>query len=123
MPTGDRGSGIGASNPAPGTRHPVPGIILSRDGNRAIRVGDIEDVALPFYEGGMVGQFDFSQKGRVSGKGRAAVWRENPWTEKVIEPQLIIGLGDPDAVHLKKHLDRFKWSCCKGGIRSRMGKS
>jgi hypothetical protein len=83
-------------------------LILSRDGNRAIRVEDIEDVGLPLYEGRMVGQFDFSQKGWVSGKGRTAVWREIPWNEKVIEPQFIIGLKDQDAVYLKKYLDRFK---------------
>ena len=34
---------------------------------------------LPLYEGRMIGQFDFSQKGWVSGKGRTAVWREIPW--------------------------------------------
>jgi hypothetical protein len=83
-------------------------VILSRDGNRAIRVEDIEDVGLPLYEGRMVGQFDFSQKGWVSGKGRSAVWREIPWTEKVIEPQFIIGLKDQDADYLRKHLDQFK---------------
>ena len=68
------------------------GLILSRDGTRAIRVEDIEDVALPLYEGRMIGQFDFSQKGWVSGKGRSAVWREIPWTERVIEPQYLMGL-------------------------------
>lgn len=67
-------------------------LILSRDGYRAIRIEDIEDVALPLYEGRMVGQFDFSQKGWVSGKGRSAVWREIPWSNKVIEPQFLLGL-------------------------------
>ncbi|NLH74843.1 MAG: hypothetical protein GX456_17475 [Verrucomicrobia bacterium] len=85
-----------------------PGLILSRDGLRAIRIEDIEDVALPLYEGRMIGQFDFSQKGWVSGKGRSAVWREIPWTEKVIEPQFMIGLKDQDADYLRKHLDQFK---------------
>jgi hypothetical protein len=48
------------------------------------------DLALPLYEGRMIGQFDFSQKGWVSGKGRTAVWREIPWHEKVIEPQYLM---------------------------------
>jgi hypothetical protein len=67
-----------------------PGVLLSRDGTEAIRVEDIADVAVPLYEGRMIGQFDFSQKGWVSGKGRTAVWRDIPWEEKQIEPQFLI---------------------------------
>jgi len=72
-----------------------PGIILSRDGTEWIQEGiGIEDVALPLYEGRMIGQFDFSEKGWVSGKGRSAVWREIPWEQKQIEPQYLMGLQD-----------------------------
>ena len=72
-----------------------PGIILSREGTEWIWEGaGIEDVALPLYEGRMIGQFDFSEKGWVSGKGRGAVWREIPWGEKQIEPQYLMGLED-----------------------------
>ena len=72
-----------------------PGLILSRDGTEWIWEGaGIEDVALPLYEGRMIGQFDFSEKGWVSGKGRGAVWREIPWGEKQIEPQYLMGVGD-----------------------------
>lgn len=53
-------------------------------------IGPDGDIALPLYEGRMIGQFDFSQKGWVSGKGRGAVWREIPWEEKVIEPQYLM---------------------------------
>jgi hypothetical protein len=59
-----------------------------------IHVDDIEDVALPLYEGRMIGQFDFSQKGWVSSKGRSAVWREIPWSDKRIEPQYLMGEKD-----------------------------
>lgn len=52
------------------------------------------DVLLPLYEGRMIGQFDFSQKGWVSGKGRSAVWREIPWEEKHIEPQYLMRRSD-----------------------------
>ena len=52
------------------------GIILSRDADLWIKEDGIEDVALPLYEGRMIGQFDFSQKGWVSGKGRGAIWRD-----------------------------------------------
>jgi len=48
------------------------------------------EVALPLYEGRMVGQCDPSQKGWVSGKGRTAVWREIPFDEKTIEPQYLM---------------------------------
>ncbi len=66
------------------------GIVLSREGDAWMREDEIEDVALPLYEGRMIGQFDFSQKGWVSGKGRSAVWREIPWEHKVIEPQYLM---------------------------------
>ena len=59
-----------------------PGIVLSREGDAWIREEGVQDVALPFYEGRMIGQFDFSQKGWVSGKGRGAVWRDIPWEGK-----------------------------------------
>ena len=72
-----------------------PGIILSRDATEWIlEESGIEDVALPLYEGRMIGQFDFSQKGWVSGKGRGAVWREIPWERKQIEPQYLMAAND-----------------------------
>jgi hypothetical protein len=48
------------------------------------------DIALPLYEGRMIGQFDFSQKGWVSGKGRGAVWRDIPWDQKDLSPQYLM---------------------------------
>ena len=72
----------------------APGWIRLRDGGGAVDESDIEDVALPLYEGRMIGQFDFSQKGWVSGKGRGAVWREIPWPEKRIEPQYLMNAAD-----------------------------
>lgn len=56
-------------------------------------IGPEEDVLLPLYEGRMIGQFDFSKKGWVSGKGRTAVWRDIPWEKKVIEPQFVLEFG------------------------------
>lgn len=70
------------------------GLVLSRDGRQALQVEEIEDVALPLYEGRMIGQFDFSEKGWVSGKARSAVWRDIPAAEKVIEPQYLMALSD-----------------------------
>lgn len=69
-----------------------PGLVLSRDGRQALHVDDIADVALPLYEGRMIGQFDFSEKGWVSGKGRKAEWRDIPFGQKVLEPQYLMGI-------------------------------
>ena len=71
-----------------------PGIILSRDAGAYLREDQIRAVALPLYEGRMIGQFDYSQKGWVSGKGRTAVWRDVPWTRKQIEPQFLMAVDD-----------------------------
>ena len=49
-------------------------------------------VALPLYEGRMIGQFDPSAKGWVAARGRSAVWRAIPLDDKAIEPQF---LDDP----------------------------
>ena len=84
----------------PYDRLPIPradipaGVILSRGGDCWIREDEIEDTALPLYEGRMIGQFDFSQKGWVSGKGRGASWREIPWESKQIEPQFLMRATD-----------------------------
>jgi len=80
------------------------GFIRLADHSAFVHEDDIEDVALPLHEGRMIGQFDFSQKGWVSGKGRRAVWREIPWEAKVIEPQYLIGLSDKQAELADKHL-------------------
>jgi hypothetical protein len=71
-----------------------PGVILARDGDSWIREEAVKDVALPLYEGRMLGQFDYSQKGWVSGKGRGAVWREIPWASKQVEPQFLMRSAD-----------------------------
>jgi len=58
-------------------------------------------VLLPLYEGRMIGQFDFSEKGWVSGKGRGAKWREIPWEDKRVEPQYL--MREEDAGTRKMH--------------------
>ena len=69
------------------------GIILSRDGHQWIAEERIDDTALPLYEGRMIGQFDYSQKGWVSGRGRSAVWRDIPWEAKQVEPQYLMSVA------------------------------
>jgi len=75
-------------------------------------IGPDGDVALPVYEGRMIGQFDFSEKGWVSGKGRSAVWRDIDWDNKAFEPQFLMSdetykgatdrEGRPKAIHSLK---------------------
>ncbi len=98
------------------------GLILSRDITAFIReeaidweVEIVEDgdgnevevrhraVALPLYEGRMIGQFDFSEKGWVSGKGRTAVWRDIEWTCKQIEPQYLMAQSTCVARGIESH--------------------
>ena len=85
---------------------PVPpasipaGIVLSRDGNAWIGEGGIRHIALPFFEGRMIGQFDFCEKGWVSGKGRGANWRAVSWEDKRIEPQYLMGVEHHESTKL-----------------------
>ena len=87
----------------PPDREEVPvGVCLSRDGEAWI--GETEcAVALPLYEGRMIGQFDASQKGWVSGRGRSAVWREVEWDRKQIEPQYLMDARNNRALGSSEH--------------------
>lgn len=72
-------------------------------------IGPEGDVLLPLYEGRMIGQFDFSEKGWVQGKGRTAEWRLIPWDNKVIEPQSLMSRIDFQAsIALKPERDRIE---------------
>ncbi|MEH2187405.1 MAG: hypothetical protein V7K64_14710 [Nostoc sp.] len=69
------------------------GLIFSIDGSYAIKIDEIEDVALPFYQGVMIWQFDFSAAGYVSGSGNRANWEAIKWNKKKILPQFLMGLN------------------------------
>ena len=75
--------------PVPRIRIP-PGVVLSREADAWIREGDVNGTALPLYEGRMIGQFDFSQKSWLRGKGRSAVWKTVPWSLKQVGPQFLM---------------------------------
>ncbi|MFA5312227.1 MAG: hypothetical protein WC375_02775 [Methanomassiliicoccales archaeon] len=53
-------------------------------------MGPAGDIALPLLEGRMIDQYDFCSKGWVSGKGRTAIWDENPLYSKSFKPQYLI---------------------------------
>ena len=74
-----------------------PGIILSRDGDRWMREGSVEDVALPLTQGAMLHQFDFGQKRWISGTGLQARWEPVGWNAKIVDPQFLISATDADA--------------------------
>ena len=57
-------------------------------------IGPDGDVALPFYEGRMVGQFDFLTMSWVIGLGNAAIWRELGFDNKIFRPRALIGEAD-----------------------------
>ncbi len=91
VPEGERRCAQPPYDTLPIPRAEIPaGILLSRDADGWVREQRVEDVALPLYEGRMIGQFDFSQKGWVSGKGRTAVWRDVDWAGKVVDPQYLM---------------------------------
>jgi hypothetical protein len=52
--------------------------------------GPEKEIAVPMLEGRMISQFDPSDKGWVSGKGRTAEWTEVPWDNKVLKPQYLM---------------------------------
>jgi hypothetical protein len=68
----------------------------------------IEDVALPLYEGRMIGQFDFSEKGWVSGSGRSAVWEDLSWESKRIGPQYLMAASTYQDEVLDRYLKAVK---------------
>ena len=79
--------------PIPRARIP-PGIILSRDGDAWVREEEIDDTALPLMQGAMLHQFDFCQKGWVSGTGLQARWELVGWQPKVVDPQFLMSTND-----------------------------
>jgi hypothetical protein len=66
----------------------------SAKGFSATPLGDWIDaegnVAVPFYEGRMVGQFDPIEKRHISGKGRTADWQDIPTDAKHFGPQYLM---------------------------------
>jgi hypothetical protein len=66
------------------------GLVLSRDGQRAMRAAEIEDVGLPFIQGAMLQAFDCSQKGWLTGTGLRARWESIEWNDKRMSPQFLM---------------------------------
>ncbi len=73
-------------------------LLLARDGELAIELDGVRDVALPVYEGRMIDQYDFSAKGWVAGSGRSASWRAIGLADKQVEPQYLMAAHE----HLRR---------------------
>lgn len=70
------------------------GWIRLADGSGVVYEADVEDIALPLYEGRLFNTFDFAFKGWVRGTGMSAVWEELPWPAKVVRPQYLLRQAD-----------------------------
>lgn len=53
-----------------------------------------EKIALPVYEGRMIGQFDAAEKRWISGRARTAVWEQTDPENKIPGPQYLIAKED-----------------------------
>jgi len=69
------------------------GVIPARDGQAHILESGIESELIPLYVAKMINNYDFSDKGWVSGKGRGANWQiiSNP---KVLDPEYLMDIVD-----------------------------
>ena len=86
----------------------IPTVTFTDAGGKALKIkcenadGEKEEVvvtgaavALPLYEGRMIGQLDCSLKGWVSGKGRSAKWTDVSLEQKTIRPQFLMAAVVP----------------------------
>jgi hypothetical protein len=68
------------------------GLILSANGDLAIHIDDVEDIALPLYQGVMIQQLDSYAAAYLGGSGNQAKWEPQNWSSKSIQPQFLMGL-------------------------------
>jgi len=70
-------------------------LILSADGAAAVQMDELEDVALPLYQGAMIHQFDYcaSAYQRIPGK-RGFKWEPMDWENKLVQPQYLMSRRD-----------------------------
>lgn len=75
---------------SPSILHRPPGLILSRDGSQGIPVEEVEDVALPLYQGVMIGQLENNRAAWISGSGSRATWSKDLTLRFYFSPQFLI---------------------------------
>jgi len=75
------------------------GLILSADGTSGIKIDEVEDIALPLYQGVMIWQFDFSASSYLSGASNQAKWQRNEWNNnKILSSQFLMSRNN----HIEK---------------------
>ena len=79
--------------PIPRVKIP-PDVILSRDGNTWVREDDVQDVALPVYQGIMIQPFVPSARGWISGTGLRAKWDYSRLGNLRWNPQYLMASSD-----------------------------
>ena len=104
------------SLPVPRVTIPA-GIVLSREADAWVREGEIEDVALPLYEGRMINMFDSSDKAWVSGSGRTAEWLRTDLQTKALGPQYLMAAST--ASETVKDTTRIGFLAIGSGTNSR----
>lgn len=57
-------------------------------------IGPDGDLALPFYQGVMIHQYDYSAKAWLRGTGLGAAWDPIPWSRKHLSPQYLMAQSD-----------------------------
>jgi hypothetical protein len=81
-------------------------LVRSANGAECIGVDDIEDVALPLYQGIMLHAFDLTAKGWVSGTGLGAVWEDFAIGCAQVRPHYLMSTSK--FRESKKSIDRWK---------------
>lgn len=66
------------------------GMIRSIDGRSIISIDEVEDVALPLYQGVMMNQFDACAKAWKNGAGFQAVWEPLAADQRTLSPQYLV---------------------------------
>ncbi len=72
----------------------APGLVLSRDGRQAMPVEEIEDVALPLYQGVMIRVLDPNTARYGSGAGNRAKWEQQGFEDRFFAPQFLMASKD-----------------------------
>lgn len=65
-------------------------LVRAADGKSCIAAEDIDDVALPLYQGRMLHIFDYSAAGWIRGTGLRAVWEAQSWSVKQLRSQFLM---------------------------------
>jgi hypothetical protein len=70
-------------------------LIFSANGDYALSVSQIDDVALPLYQGSMIRQFDYCAASYLKQPGgRGYSWLPLNWEDKRISPQFLVSARD-----------------------------